>query len=212
MGDPRRLRKKYSGPMHPWRKDNIAAENELKKEYSLKNKQEVWRMNSALRDFKNQAKKLIALKTKQSEKERNALLERLQKIGLLSIGAKLDDILSLTVRHVLERRLQSVVFRRGLARSMSQARQFIVHRHLSVKGREITAPSYVVRKDEEELIQFAQSSQFLNPDHPERVPIEKKETKKKGVDRKEAAEFKAEPKIESKIEPTIELKEQKVAA
>ena len=178
MGDPRRLRKKYSGPMHPWRKDNIAAENELKKEYSLKNKQEVWRMNSALRDFKNQAKKLIALKTKQSEKERNALLERLQKIGLLSIGAKLDDILSLTVRHVLERRLQSVVFRRGLARSMSQARQFIVHRHLSVKGREITAPSYVVRKDEEELIQFAQSSQFLNPDHPERVPIEKKETKK----------------------------------
>src|SRR3989344_5213812 len=107
MGDPRRLRKKYSGPMHPWRKDNIAAENELKKEYSLKNKQEVWRMNSALRDFKNQAKKLIALKTKQSEKERNALLERLQKIGFLNIGGKIDDIFRLTGRHVLQGRPQS---------------------------------------------------------------------------------------------------------
>ena len=179
MGDPRRLRKKYTGLMHPWRRDNIAAEKELTSEYALKNKQEVWRMNSFLRDFKNQTKKLIALKTVQADKERELLLKRLQHLGLLSLSAKLDDILSLSLRDVLERRLQSFIFRKGFARSMAQARQFIVHRHVTIQGREITAPSYMIKKSEEEHVQFTASSPFINQEHPERVPIVKKVKKRK---------------------------------
>src|SRR3989344_8596197 len=106
--------------MHPWRRETIDAEKEVTTEYSLKNKQEIWRMNSFLRDFKNQAKKLIALKTVQADKEREALIKRLQQLGLISLDAKLDNVLSLSLRDVLERRLQSFVFRRGFARSMSQ--------------------------------------------------------------------------------------------
>lgn len=181
MGDPRRLRKKYTGLMHPWRKENIAAEKELTSEYALKNKQEVWRMNSFLRDFKNQAKKLIALKTVQANKERDLLLKRLQSLGLLSLDTKLDNILSLSLRDVMERRLQSFVFRKGFARSMAQARQFIVHRHVTIGGREVTAPSYMVKKADEEIIQFTGSSSFINPEHPERVPIVKKVKKRKEI-------------------------------
>ena len=165
--------------MHPWRRETIDAEKALTTEYSLKNKQEIWRMNSFLRDFKNQAKKLIALKTVQADKEREALIKRLQQLGLISLDAKLDNVLSLSLRDVLERRLQSFVFRRGFARSMSQARQFIVHRHVTVDGKEITAPSYMIRKAEEEKIQFTASSALLNPEHAERVPIVKKEKKRR---------------------------------
>ncbi|HLC20425.1 MAG TPA: 30S ribosomal protein S4 [Candidatus Nanoarchaeia archaeon] len=182
MGDPRRLRKKYTGLMHPWRRETIDAEKEVTTEYSLKNKQEVWRMNSFLREFKNQAKKLIALKSVQADKEREALIKRLQQLGLLSLDAKLDSVLSLSLRDVLERRLQSFIFRKGFARTMLQARQFIVHRHVTVAGREITAPSYMIKKAEEESVQFTGSSSLINPEHPERVPIVKKEKKRKKVE------------------------------
>ena len=180
MGDPRRLKKKFETPMHPWRTANIELERELRKEYALKTKQEIWRMDSLLRGFKNQAKRLIALRTVQAEKECAQLLKRLQRLGLLSEGAKLDDVLRLTTKNIMERRLQSFVFRKGLARSTKQARQFITHAHIMVKERIVTAPSHIVTKAEEELIQFVPRSSLLNPDHPERT-IKVKEEKKEEV-------------------------------
>jgi len=38
MGDPRKLRKKYNTPMHPWQGQRIKEENEILKQYGLKNK------------------------------------------------------------------------------------------------------------------------------------------------------------------------------
>ena len=175
MGDPRRLKKKFETQMHPWRAANIEIERELKKEYALKNKQEIWRMDSLLRSFKNQAKRLIALRTAQADKERTQLLQRLQRIGLLSTGAKLDAVLGLTTKTIMERRLQSFVFRRGLARTMKQARQLITHNHLAVGGKIVSAPSYIVTKAEEELINFSPRSPLFNQEHPERAHAEKKE-------------------------------------
>ena len=179
MGDPRRLRKKYETPLHPWRSANIEAERAIKQEYSLKNKQELWRMTSALRDFKNQAKRLIAQRGVQADLESKQLLSRLERLGLLPAGAKLDTVLSLQAKDILDRRLQSFVFRQGIARSMKQARQFITHYHVAVNGKGISAPSYIVTKSDEALIQVRQTSSLVNPDHPERVPIIKSE--KKGV-------------------------------
>jgi small subunit ribosomal protein S4 len=177
MGDPRRLRKKYSTPMHPWRREIIEGERVVKLEYALKNKEELWRMTSALRDFKDQAKKLIAQRGLQADTERKQLMLRMERLGLLSAGAKLDDILSLQTKGILERRLQSFMYRKGLARSMKQARQFITHYHVSVNGNVISAPSYIVPKAHEELIQFRQASSLVNSEHPERVPIVKKKKK-----------------------------------
>lgn len=46
---------------------------------------------------------------------------------------------------LLERRLDNVVFRLGLAGSRNQARQFVRHGHISVDGRRVNIPSYPVR-------------------------------------------------------------------
>lgn len=173
MGDPRRLRKQYETPAHPWQKETIEADRKLKNEYAFKNKQELWKMNAFLHNFKNQAKKLIAARGTQAERERTQLMQRLQRLGLVEVDAKLDDVLGLTIRDIMERRLQSIVFRKGLARSMKQARQFITHYHVMVGEKKMGAPSYLVPKTEEALITFSQRSTLMNPEHPERVPVER---------------------------------------
>jgi small subunit ribosomal protein S4 len=46
---------------------------------------------------------------------------------------------------LLERRLDNVIFRAGLADSRTQARQLVVHRHFWVNGRVVDRPSFSVR-------------------------------------------------------------------
>jgi small subunit ribosomal protein S4 len=99
-------------------------------------------------------------------------------MGLIKKSAQLDDILSLTSKDIMERRLQTLVHRKGLAKSMKQARQFITHGHIRIKDKMITVPSYVVKIDEEEHISFCPTSQLASIDHPERV-IKKKEEPKR---------------------------------
>jgi small subunit ribosomal protein S4 len=163
----RKLRKKYSGPGHPWKMARIEEESALQKEYGLKNKREIWKIRSLLKNFANQAKKLIAATGAQADKEKAQLFARLKKLGLVGEGAKLDDVLGLTIKDLLERRIQTLVFRRGLAKTPGQARQFIVHRHILAGGKEMTAPSYLVPVLEQETLAFVKTSNFAKPDHPE---------------------------------------------
>lgn len=195
MGDPKRLRKKYSTPLQLWNAQNIEAEAKLLNEYGLKNKTELWRMSSFLKKYKDLAKKLISIKTKQGELEKKQILDKLQKLGLIQPGASLDSILSLELKDILERRLQSVVYRHHLARSMKQARQFIVHRHIFVKNKKITFPSYLTSKEEETQIRYDPNSSLSREDHPERVNLaqgikEEVEAIKKG--KKKSKKAKAE--------------------
>lgn len=198
MGDPRRFKKKYATPRHPWKAENIALEKELIKEYGLKNKKEIWKMHSVLKKYKDIAKRVIAVKTKQEIKEKKQMMEKLYRLGLINQEAELDDVLGLEIKDVMERRLQSLVFRRGLARSMRQARQFIVHRHIKIGNKKITFPSYLVLRGEEELITFDKNSPLSREDHPERIvkvtetkeeeEIIKKERKKKETTKKAGEE------------------------
>lgn len=220
MGDPKRIRKKYSTPIHPWQAERLEEEKELTRQYGFRNKTEIWKMNSVLRTFLRQAKRLSAEKTEQAEKEKTQLLNRLKKLGLLPETASLDDVLDISLKDLLERRLQTIVFRKGLSRSVKQARQFIVHRHILVDKNKITVPSYLVSKSEESLISFIPSSSLSSADHPERKQEEKKEApkkektgkkpkkadNKKEVKKKEGAKPKAEKK-EEKAEETKEKKE-----
>ena len=48
MGDPRKTRKKYDTPQHPWQKERMDQESVFLKEYGLKNKKEIWKMNYGL--------------------------------------------------------------------------------------------------------------------------------------------------------------------
>lgn len=181
MGDPKKSRKKYQTPSHPWIRARIEEEAELVKEYGFKTKKEIWKIDSKLRNFARIAKKLIPRKDKQAEVETKQLLDKLTSLGLLEANSQLDKVLNINLKVLLERRLQSLVCRKGFAKTMGQARQFITHRHVSIGGKVITSPSYLVSKKEENGMQFLSTSALANPEHPQRAlalkPAEAKELK-----------------------------------
>ena len=154
MGDPKRQSKKFSKPSHPWQKDRIEAEKEIVKHYGMRRKYEVWKMDSMLKKFLHRAKTVIGEKTFQSEIEKKQLLERLYMLGLLKKDSKIEDVLNLRLKDILERRLQTLVCRKKLASTMLQARQFITHQHVVVGKRKITTPSYLVSIEEEPQIRL----------------------------------------------------------
>jgi small subunit ribosomal protein S4 len=203
MGDPKKLKKKYSTPAHPWNKTEIEENKILRREYGLNIQKELLIAESFLKKYKNIAKHLIADTSEQGQKEKKQMMDKLFKLGLLSSDSALDSVLSLTIRDILNRRLQSVIFRKGLARSMKQARQFITHRHVMVAEKEITSPSYLVSSEEEAQLNFKTKSNLSNEDHPERAIPEAKEIK---------AEAEAiKPKTEEKVETApVEEKAEKV--
>ena len=174
MGNSKRLRKKYQGPAHPWQRLRIESERELKQSYGLKNKKEIWKMEAIIKEAAANIKNLIAAHSDQAEKEKKQIMTHLTSIGLIQAGAKYEDVLDLKIQNVLDRRLQTLVYRKGMARTMGQARQFIVHNHILVGGRSITMPSYIVGAEEEAAITFAPSSELAKADHPERTPITRK--------------------------------------
>ena len=196
MGDPKKLRKKYETPIHPWNSAVIEEERELRKEFGLGKKKEILIARSFLKKYKNIAKRLISNQTAQGDKEKAQVMDKLQRLGLLTAGALLDDVLNLGVTDLLNRRLQSVVYRKGLARSMKQARQFITHRHIRVGEKEITSPGYIVSLEEESALVFKSNSALADEEHPERA-IEQKEVQKE----KEAI---SEVKSEEVAEATVE--------
>ena len=157
MGDPKKQKKKFSTPGHPWQKERIEVERELLKQYGLKRKYEIWKMDSTLRKFLNRAKTLIAQRNPQSELEKKQLLERLNSLGLLKQGSKVEDVLNLTLKDVMERRLQTLLIRKQLARTMKQAREFITHEHVAIGERKVTAPSYLVTVSEEPGIRLVKA-------------------------------------------------------
>src|SRR3989344_4263044 len=117
MGDPKKLRKKYTPPRHPWQGPRIKAEKILVDDYGLKNKREIYKTQSILRGFTKQAKNLIASKTRQSEAEKKQLFQKLSKLNLLPKDADLEQVLGLTVRDILDRRLQTLVFKKGFSKT-----------------------------------------------------------------------------------------------
>ncbi|MCA9477785.1 MAG: 30S ribosomal protein S4, partial [Nanoarchaeota archaeon] len=161
----------------------IDEEKRLSREFGTKNKKELWKMETTLKKFKAQAKKLIALKTNQAAVEREHLFRRVGELGLVKSDITYDTILSLTTDDILARRLQSVVVSKGLARTVKQARQFITHEHIIVGDKVITSPSYLVSVKEESQVGFAVSSPYFKEDHPERAVPEAKSDKKKEAEK-----------------------------
>ena len=193
MGDPKKPKKKYSRPRKIWDKERIGVDRDLMKEYGLRGKNELWKAESFLRGLRNQAKNLIAKRgEEQAKKEGEQLISRLAKLNLVNSGAVLEDVLGLELKSILERRLQSVVAKGGFAKSVKQARQFIVHGHISVGEGKINVPSYLVKGSEENKISFSRNSNLSKEDHPERVKESRKvkeEKKKISLEDKDAVEL-----------------------
>jgi len=210
MGSPKKQRKKFSKPSHPWQKERILAEHEIVKEYGLNRKYEIWKMNSILKNMTRQAKNLIATKKPQAQKEAMQLLTKLHSLGLINKDAQIEDVLSLSLKDIMERRLQTLVYRKSLASSARQARQFIVHEHIALGEKTITAPSYLVPVDEEGNIGFSRGSALSNTSHPQRSAIsevkagkrKEKQGKKESSDKAEKKKEETQVKEDNKAEKT----------
>ena len=162
----------YETPNHPWQGERIASEHNLLGRYGLKNKEELWRTRSELRSYRREARALIGEAqgdVTEAEAEGGEFLSRLKRIGILNEEDGLDDVLSLETTDLLERRLQTVAYRKGLAHTPKQARQFITHGHVVVGDRRVRTPSYVVSIDEEDTVRFDGNSALADDLHPERA-------------------------------------------
>ncbi len=218
MGDPKFSRRKYETPSHPWEGERIAAENELLMKYGLKNKQELWRAQSLVRGLRANSRELQArlrMGDPQARIETDQILAKCSRLGLLpQEGADLNDILVLTTEEVLARRFQTIMYRKGLAHTPKQARQFIVHGHVAIGSRKVTIPGYIVKRGEEELIQYLPSSEIANDMHPARP---KPEELKARQEREEAVKQKAaavegikvaKPKLEKLVKTELKAEEE----
>ncbi len=160
--------KGYETPNHPFQGERIDSEHALVDQYGLKNKEELWRAQSRLRALRREARSLLGQIELESE-EREQFLARLRRDGLLGDEDGLDDVLGLEVSDLLERRLQTVVYRQGLANTIDQARQFVVHGHVTVGDARVQRPSYRVSAEEEPLLGFDDTSPIADELHPERA-------------------------------------------
>ena len=178
MGYPGKNHKSYQTPKRPFEKTRIESETRLVIEYGLRNKREVWKAQAHLRKYRKGARGLLALGSSSADKnlydaKKAELISHLQRAGLLGPDADIDAVLSLKVQTQLERRLQTVVYRRGLARSPKQARQLITHGHIAIGNRRVSIPGYHVTRMEEATVAYYGTSPFVSDAHSEKVRIAK---------------------------------------
>lgn len=201
MGGIRKPKKKYVAPGHPWQKTRLAEELIYVGEYGLRNKRELWKHRTQLTQFRGTARDLVALSLEERGVREGQLLGRLTRLALINKDSQLDDILNLTIRDVLERRLQTQVMRQGLAKTMHHARQLIVHGHIVLDKHRVTSPGMLLYRDQEKQLKYAPTSPYSHSLHPE---IPKGEVTAPTPEPPEPA---PKEKIEVKIPKVRDLKE-----
>jgi len=144
----KKQKKKYSKPRRPHDRMRMDEETELIQRYGLKNKREIWKAEASVARIRNRAKKLIVA----TNEEKKAFVEKLQKSGFKV--EKIAEVLALDKEDWLKRRLQTIVHKKNLAYTIKQARQFIVHKHVSIGDQIVNIPSYQVKVNDEPLIRL----------------------------------------------------------
>ncbi|MEM2142481.1 MAG: 30S ribosomal protein S4 [Candidatus Thorarchaeota archaeon] len=169
MGDIRRTTQKYSRPRRPFETDRFEQELHFMGTYGLRNKRELWRHRTELSQYRRQARSLLAKSPGERAVQEKELIDKLARLGILKGDRTLDGVLGLTLADLLERRLQTIVFRKGLASSAYHARQLVVHGHIALDNVRVMTPSRLIRVDEEDKIGYAPGSKLNDPAHPARI-------------------------------------------
>lgn len=164
----KRKHKIYSRPKRPFEKKRIEEEVEIKKEFGLKNKREIWKAEAKIKSIREKAKKLIG----KSTEEQKALLNRLKKMGL-NVNS-ISDVLGLDKRDYLNRRLQTILVNKKLARTSKSARQLITHKKVLVSGEIVQVPSFMVPVELENKIILKQRAKKIKKRKTEEKEAEEK--------------------------------------
>jgi len=123
----------------------------------------VWRVQLALARIRKAARVLLTKDEKDATRlfEGSALLRRLLRLGVLGEEKQsLEYVLALKPADFMERRLQTQVFKLGLAKSIHHARVLIRQRHIRVGKQIVNIPSFMVRTDSQKHIDFAVTSPY----------------------------------------------------
>ena len=195
MGDPKYPRRVWRKPKRPLNYDLKMEELKTLGTFGLRSKRELWKAHTQLSNVRHQARSLLALQQDVREKKEPILMKSLARIGLVSTGATLDDVLNLQVTDLLTRRLQTLVFKKFGFKTPYQARQAVVHGHIMIGERIVNIPSYTVTTSEEGSIKFKPESKFPEilekNKEPSKDSIENK-IKVENVDNKSADQSKEE--------------------
>ncbi len=154
MGAPRRNRSKFEKPKERWNLERIKNDTELIEQYGLKNMKELWKAQSELSRIRGNARELLSGSSSQFEGAKGQIVGRLSRLGIISSNSAIDSLLDLKPSALLERRLQTVVFRKGLARSIKQARQLTVHGFISINGKRVNKPGFIVDSQLEKFVGY----------------------------------------------------------
>lgn len=172
MGDPKYPSRVWKRPKRPLNYDFMMEDLNTLGIYGLKNKRELWKARTELSRVRHQARSLLALRQEIREQKEPILMKSLVRIGLVRDGATLDDVLNLDINTMLSRRLQTIVQRKFSFKTPYQARQAIVHGHVTIGDRIITVPSYTVKVDEESHISLSPKIVERLQAKPEPAPVE----------------------------------------
>ena len=158
----RNQKKTSTRPRRLFEKERIDQEVQICGEYGLKNKRELWKAQLALASLRKRARDLLTLGEQDQRRqfEGDALLRRMFKYGLLNQETEngLDYVLALNIKKLLERRLQTLVFRKKLARSFHHSRVIVRGKHISVDNQLVHIPSYLVSVANEQAINLYSKS------------------------------------------------------
>lgn len=152
MGAPKRFRKQYDKPTLMWDRERIDEEHKLIENFGLRNLKEVWIAASELRRIRRNVREVLSGRA--SKETGSQIIARLAKYNIVSANATLDDLLITDIEAILKRRLQTIVADKGMARTVKQARQLITHGFISVNGRRVKSPGYLVTTGEESKIAY----------------------------------------------------------
>ena len=89
----------------------------------------------------------LQLREKQKVKRTYGLLEK-QFRGYYEKASKMNGIVGDNMLSLLERRLENVVFRMGIGASRAESRQIVNHGHITVNGKVVNIPSFLVSVDD----------------------------------------------------------------
>jgi small subunit ribosomal protein S4 len=170
--------KLFVKPKKKFQKERILEENALLAKYALKNKKEVYKTSSKINYFRTRAKSLVD----SNPEEQELFLSKLRSIGLNTIT--ITDVLALKIEDLLERRLPTIVHKKGLSTTPRQARQMVVHKKVLVEGSVVNSPGYIVSVKIEDKITIKKKKK---PSPKKEDSIEVKDKKEeKSVESKEA--------------------------
>lgn len=187
----KKLKKQYETPNEGWSQERIDREDELIEDYGLKNKKEVYKAQSQLRSLRREARDLVA---SENEQERKELIEKAHRLGLVREDAELEQILSLNVTDLLDRRLQTAINRRGYTDTVKEARQLVVHGHVYVDGQRVNVPGYLLTQEEEQEIEviMPEPSEDEAPEEDTEEEIDESEVSEEGAEDSDEEDLEAE--------------------